>query len=47
MTTATTTTVSHEPNGVPIDKLRGTIAKLTDTMVILSLAAFRTAEIEA
>ena len=38
MTTATTTTVSHEPHGVPIDTLRGTIAKLTDNP---DLAAFR------
>ena len=38
MTTASTTTDSHEPNGVPIDKLRGTIAKLTDNP---DLAAFR------
>ena len=38
MTITTTTPMTDEPNGVPIEKLRGTIAKLTDDP---ELAAFR------
>jgi uncharacterized OsmC-like protein len=38
MSNTTTTTTVTEPNGVPIEKLRGTIAKLTDNP---ELAAFR------